>query len=302
MRVFTVLVFLSISISISAQAVDYFSNNPEWRQSSGQDNGEKCVKHEEYVYYLNGDSIIGNITYRKLFKHGTAEYQWWDMPPTPEYCQGSWTFDQFHTLLRQEELKIYIHPSGEPEELLYNFELEIGDTLPVTWNQWDNNIVVTSIDSLLFGTNYRKVFNLTNQGSQQLIEGIGHERGFLEPFSEMLDFASSLNCFALNDTVYYPEIGAPCDLTVELPENMISEDVIFYPNPVSDLLNIELIKSCDIKQITAIDINGKTTILGFVKTKQNKLMVDMSNLTKGLYVIQIDTKDLITHRLKVIKE
>ncbi len=39
MRIFIILIFLFLAISISTQTIDYFSNNPEWRQSSGQDDG-----------------------------------------------------------------------------------------------------------------------------------------------------------------------------------------------------------------------------------------------------------------------
>lgn len=302
MRVLTTVVLLSLVVSLSAQIPDYFENNPQWRQYSACADGAPCVEEQDYVYYLNGDSIVGDITYKKVFKHGILVKVWFDGPPVPPYCDTSWTFNHFYALVRQEENRIYVRQWGEQEALLYDFGLKVGDTLPITWNQWYEDIVVTSIDSLLVGNYYRKVFNLTQQSSPQLIEGIGHEGGFIEPFPPILECGHFLLCFALNDTTYYPNYNDPCDLTVNIHPTISQETIKYYPNPVINNLTIEYFNSENIEQVVSYNASGQKKILLFKKYGENTIIIDLSRLGKGFYIIQIIGKGETTLNLKIIKD
>lgn len=302
MKIIKTLILLSLTINLSAQTPDYFDNNPKWRQSSDCADGLPCVEEQDYVYYLNGDSIVGDLTYKKVFKHGTLVKEWYDGPPVPPSCNTSWTFNHFYALVRQEENRIYIRQWGDPEVLLYDFELEVGDTLPITWNQWHEDIIVTSIDSLLVGNSFRKVFNLTQQSSPQLIEGIGHEGGFLEPFPPILECGHSLLCFALNDTTYYPNYNDPCDLTVDIQPIISQETIKYYPNPVTKELTIEYDNFENIEQVVSLTTSGQKKVLAFNKNGENKININLSSLVKGLYVIQIIGKGKSMLNLKVIKD
>jgi len=72
-------------------------------------------------------------------------------------------------------------------------------------------------------------------------------------------------------------------------ENLLKEELILYPNPVNDFVNIE----CDIiKQgvvnVQVVDLSGKVVSskqLGVRKGK-NKLSVDLSHLAAGTYVMK----------------
>jgi len=303
MKTKTLTLILSfLAYNLMAQIPNYFENNPEWRQSSGCADGLPCVENQDYVYYINGDSTVDGLTYKKVFKHGVLSHQWFDSPPVPEYCDTSWTFNIFDCLLRQEEYKIYIRKWGDPEALLYDFDLNVGDTLPITWNQWIEDIVVTSIDSISVGDSYRKIFNLSDQSSPQLIEGIGHEGGFLEPFPPILECGHFLLCYALNETTYYPNYDDPCDLTVSIkPKSKISS-IKAYPNPAKNTLTIEFDNPAIIKSAIAININGQSFELPIKQTNKNSVTTDLSHLSKGLYMIQLSTKEKSTLKLKVLKE
>lgn len=301
MKTFAAIILLLITISLSAQVPNYFENNPQWRQNSSCRTGD-CVDTEDYVYYLNGDSIIENTTYHKIYKHGIVHHYWYFNPPVPDWCIGSSTFNEFYALVRQEENRVYIRQWNEPEALLYDYGLQVGDTLPITWNQMNNDIVVLSIDSLKVGNSYRKVFNLTQQSSPQLIEGIGHEGGFLEPFPPIFDCGHNLFCYVMNDTTYYPSFNSPCDLTVNIKIIPSQEIIKYFPNPVVKDLTIEFGSSEKIQQVIAYNGVGKKNDLKFEAIGGNEVKIDMSRLGKGLYIIQLKESGYTLAELKVIKE
>lgn len=301
MKTFTTLFFFSLAISLSAQVPNYFENNPEWRQRSDCRTGD-CIDSENYVYYLDGDSVVEDLTYKKVYRHGLLTHLWYSDPPIPDWCTGSSTFNQFHALIRQEEARVYIRIWNEPEALLYDFNLKVGDTLPITWNQWNEDIVVVSIDSLQVGNSYRKVFNLTQQSSPQLIEGIGHEGGFLEPFPPILECGHNLFCYALNDTTYYPNYNDPCDLTVNIQPIKSQETIKYYPNPVTNNLTIEHNFSENFEQVVAYNTSGRKKVLVFKENAENRINIDFVPLGKGLYVVQLIGKEKVILNLKVLKE
>jgi len=301
-KTLTTLILTFLAYNLMAQIPDYFENNPQWRQSSSCADGLPCVEKQDYVYYINGDSAIDGITYKKVFKHGVLSHQWFDSPPVPEYCETSDTFNIYHCLLRQDAYKIFIRQWGDPETLLYDFDLNVGDTLPITWNQWNDDIVVVSIDSISVGDSYRKIFNLSDQSSPQLIEGIGHEGGFLEPFPPILECGHFLLCYALNDTTYYPNYDDPCDLTVSIKPPAKSSSLKAFPNPAKNNATIEFDKPDIIERAIAINITGQIFELDLKQENENSIIVDLSELSRGLYMIQLNTETKSTLKLKVLKE
>ena len=82
----------------------------------------------------------------------------------------------------------------------------------------------------------------------------------------------------------------PVELSIESLD--INESITFYPNPVSDLLNISYTKP-----ITAsvFDISGKLII------ETNEKKIDFSNLKSGIYFVEIQD-DRKTKVVKIIKE
>lgn len=301
MRILTTLAFIILTLELSAQEPDYFAENPEWRQRLTTYN-PPCEQTQEFIYYVNGDSIINDTVYKKLHKVGEQTYSWFDDPPIPNWCSGSWTFNDFYTLIRQEEHKIFFRDTWHGDTFIYDFQLNVGDTLPQSAVNWEQDIIITSIDSLLVGNHYRKVFNFfITDGPYSIIEGIGHPGGFIEPFPPGYG-VSNLNCFALNSITYYPEFNAPCDLTLNTPNDFKRDKIKFYPNPTSKSITIELDNSAEISKVSAYNISGLETNLKFEQLEQSSLEIDLSILNNGLYLIRLIDNENIKLTLKVIKE
>ncbi len=71
-----------------------------------------------------------------------------------------------------------------------------------------------------------------------------------------------------------------------------------YPNPTSNVLNIDGLANA--KQLTLIDVTGKI-IYNTTELNENTLKIDMTNASKGLYFIQVETTSGI-ESFKVVKQ
>lgn len=99
----------------------------------------------------------------------------------------------------------------------------------------------------------------------------------------------------LNGNIYLPtSLSCPSTLGITTPDE--NSNIVLYPNPVKDFLLIQKSADQTVNRITIFDILGKKI---FEQT-ENTLILDASNLTKGLYIIHIHTNDKILYH-KFIK-
>lgn len=290
-------------IATSLFAQNYLDNDPQWRQEYFFGGNGSCIENQQYVYELSGDSVVNDITYKKVIKHGTKTFNWMDAPPAPPGCDTSFAFSEFSALVREEAKKIYTCTPGGQDTLLYDFDLEAGDYLPLTWNQNVEEVMVLAVDSILVNGSYHKIFELEEFYGQpnNLIEGIGFESGFLESFSSW-EFPASLQCFAKDGTTFYPNHNAPCNLSVNIA--VLTPDkktLIAYPNPVADILTIETDNRSEIANVSAFDTMGKSTLLRIDKSGK-KIQLDCSELNNGVHFIRISYRNGESKDLKILKK
>jgi hypothetical protein len=300
-QITTALIFLS-GIAF-AQVPDYLSNDPNWRQEWWFGGSMPCLQIHNYIYYLNGDSIVGDVEYKKLYEIREQEYTWMAPPPQQD-CDSKVLTDEFRILLRQEGKKMYVFENGA-EHLLYDFDLAVGDTLPQTWNMLTDGIYVTGIDSIIMGEHYRKVFHLNDVWGDEnfLIEGVGSNLGLLEEFPmPMLNYPSNLLCFALNDTIWFPGFGENCDLTLSTPLVERDFQLSFSPNPVKDKLRIDHPEISNIQQVIVYECNGRKLLVKAEKNTSNSSELDLSFLNQGFYILELQFTPTKVSRVKVIKQ
>jgi hypothetical protein len=65
------------------------------------------------------------------------------------------------------------------------------------------------------------------------------------------------------------------------------KEVVIYPNPTSDYVLISNIEQLDVNAIQIIDSNGKT----ISRITSNFNSIDVSNLSNGIYILSIETKE-----------
>jgi len=287
----------------------YFDNNPIWQCWSSSNDGGSCNCERTYNYYINGDSVVNSINYKKLFIKGFGQCFWNSSPPVPLDCQTPPSFNDtinLYALVRDTLQKIYIrYGIDTSEQLLYDFNLNIGDTLPLSFNNWDT-IKVVSIDSIRILNTYRKRFHVVGQWQDGfLVEGVGHSGGFVEPMGIVFGFGSALICFGMGDSAYYPVVDSTCNLNVGINEKQLSANVIsIYPNPTTNSLMIETI----LRQNTLIQTELKNALGQIVYTLNEKAnsgsykkTIDL-NLGQGIYFLTLQTNQgLMTKRIEIVK-
>lgn len=104
-------------------------------------------------------------------------------------------------------------------------------------------------------------------------------------------YISSTGC-GIADPTTFADINFPDNhiiLNLLGDENLSADefslsDVSVYPNPASDVLNIDIPSNIDVKNTNLYDVLGKRTQLSVEDGK-----VNVSNLSNGMYFLQIDT-------------
>ncbi|MBL0342790.1 MAG: T9SS type A sorting domain-containing protein [Bacteroidetes bacterium] len=192
---------------------------------------------------------------------------------------------------------MYLRQNNDPlEYLLYDFDLTIGDTLPLTFNNFSADITVTGIDSFSTPYGYRKIFTLAGSTwSQFLIEGVGHSSGFLEPVNIGFDCGFNLFCYALNDTSYYPSSGLNCDVFSSINEIENPLPYLIYPNPFISSTLIE-IKNRRAPTLVSVTNNLGEIIKLAYTDDEGRLTLYNDGMAAGVYFVSVLQGDKIENR------
>jgi hypothetical protein len=297
MKTLLLALLVTAAIQSSFSQNQYFTNAPVWQFTSACQAGFPCIENRNYIYYVNGDTLINNLTYIKLFTRGSGFYSWSGPPPTN--CSGYFSFNDTinpAALLRDSLQKIFIYTQNG-EELLYDFSLNPGDSIPGTSVTYE--AVVTSVDSILVASSYRKRIHFNDQSgvSHFLIEGIGHPNGFLEPVYPILECGRDLVCFGYSDSSYYPFTGSDCNYIAATTENVKSTFELF-PNPATEKLYIK--NTGTLQDFRIMDLAGKEQNLN-AKMTDGLIQLETGSLKPGTYFVFL--RDKTGNRtLKFLKE
>jgi hypothetical protein len=168
---------------------------------------------------------------------------------------------------------------------------------------------------MLLNNEKRKVWNLTSLDplnfpnhiypTDKWVEGIGSINGLV--FSGCYDdpttnsFMSELLCFYTNDDhLYLDHQYDTCYLEYSSSINeTYREDLIIYPNPAQEVLNIYLNDICDTENSIQI-LDGYGKIIYITSFFDNYCTMDISHLGAGLYFVIISNNQKI-HIRKFIK-
>ncbi|GEM_PF-4222696 len=205
----------------------------------------------------------------------------------------------------QGEEVFYWNSYTEEESLLFDFGLQVGDSVPVSFTNQLENRVVTSIDMQMIGGVSREVFNLSGPGlfGNQIISGIGSLFGPMQEIGVGYETSFELVCFSVNGHVVFP-LSSECvdDSTLSVQDDHSTSAVILYPNPTDGRLVIDLGANAAPKSIRILDAVG-----GLVGEKLSHEFYgphvewDLSHLASGSYILvfelggSVQTTQLLIH-------
>lgn len=283
---------------------NYFNNDPEWCVNYANGFGDPCTDVFEEVQYIDGTIVIDSVTYYKLYVRGL--HSGYDNSGTFPSCNFSDIYYNYlYVFLRQEGREIYLKVGeDEPEFLLYDFSLSVGDTLTSDdlngdqydiFPEYDGPHVITSIDSIIVDNNYYKRFFFITPNSQigdepeYVIEGIGHYRGFLHPYALFVNFYYYLSAFKKSEIIQYEftESEVACDFALSIDENDFTNvEILLYPNPVNNTLQLNVSEYLLLKNIRIYALSGK-----LILELSPRESIDVSDLKSGMYLLEVESVD-----------
>jgi len=183
------------------------------------------------------------------------------------------------------------------EILLYDFSLNIGDTIKEECFNGFTAVVITDIDTILIGNQLRKVFHF-NVPFFNWVEGIGNVNMNNNGLGGLLyyvgDFPAKatwlinyLVCFKQNITIVYFNNNFPECMPLNMPIKPIMEDVVVSPNPSTTWFTITIPENSINATWMFYDIQGIP--IQTDKTCSKETEINVASLPRGLYLLKVVT-------------
>lgn len=266
-------------------------------------------------FLIDQDTIIDDMQYwrlRKWVQHSSAGWMG-QVEINPVYEDTIPIY-----FLREDtvERKVYLReqwPLITNEVLMYNFNLEVGDTLD--FGDTSEVKIVTSIDSVLMNTKWHKRMHITPEYAPvenyvDLIEGIGSTFGLNQGVEFPFEESMRLLCFSNDDSLYINFYVDEIPISVDsaeicdfLPSNVsidgLQQQLNFdvYPNPVGQIMHIDLHASLvGVNDILLFNSIGELS-KHLLHIDSASLEINVSDLLPGMYVLVvrgINTAPVIT--------
>lgn len=279
-------------------------NTAEWRiYESTWDGSGGGVYYHDFRVFVAGDTVVGEHIYSRLLRSGIHGFTFEGHTSTAPFQ------NEFYAFIRTDSARTYAFMNGQ-DELLFDFSLQVGDTLPVTINNWSPTVIITSIDTMLVAGKYLKKFNIEDPVNLDLylawyMEGIGHVNGIIEPMNMMLDYGSIFDCYAENHLPAFPE-ETTCILSVDVAENPVKyEKILIYPNPSAGFVTVSL--NADYEKELNVKIYGVSGNLILAETCQlkpgmNQLSFNLTGTAPGIYFLNIGDGNSVIRRKIVLTD
>jgi hypothetical protein len=275
-------------------------SNALWNETAGDGSCGTGVDTREYAYLLDGDTTVNALTYHKVYQI----WGYWSNSCST-YFQ-TWLYSRsFYGGYRTDTMKhVYACCTqylGAHDSLLYDFNLNVGDTL----TQYTAHTflspppyIVHSIDSVLVGSSYRKRFNIEINGdtmpwqAPSIVEGIGSTQGLFDFLEIPFEIATSLDCFTQNDTTWKPPYGnqnAYCGMyyaginNLKAPASAIS----VFPNPGSGKFTIQSSVVSDQWSVEIYNVLGEQIYTSKFTANNSEFSIDLSSNPSGVYFYRV---------------
>ncbi len=241
---------------------------------------------------IYGDTTINSLQFKKLWTVNCFDETFIEENST------------YYAAIREDSKSVFLYKDDE-EFIIYDFSLQVGDSFThySFFSLQDVELEVESIETIILnGVDRKKInFIITNDYSgwvKSWIEGIGSEAGLIDYAFYHGNFDVYLNCYKENNSLVYPEISTNCCLGVtDITNSFVNtENVEIFPNPTSDIININ---GKNITKIQIIDLNGCMIYSQNTNSTINK--VQLSNFSKGFYLLEIHQSNKIINKKLVIE-
>lgn len=286
MKKYLLILLLSI-LSLTTHAQNFVIPTNQWNVSVYMNFGGTYTE----IFKILGDSVVGSISYKKVFVS-------YDSTLTNLTYKG---------LLREESNKVYYIPeNNNTEGLLYDFNLNAGDTALIISDwigmQEPKEFICQSVDSINYNGAYYKRWNFSFP-FDQWIEGIGSIIGPLYSSinTHVSDLFFTLLCFSQNDNLLYMDPNATkCFYsTVGINDLDKEANINLFPNPIQSGQSIKVKSKYSIQNIEIYNAVGMRLAAQFT-VQGETATINTANLPNGIYLFRVSAEDNLTFVKKVI--
>lgn len=249
-----ILLFLLLTHLCHAQTPNFFADGSRWVYNTHESSepGQQLVHTTDEQNIIHGDTLISGLPYFKLYTTRHNILYVYTFPGTLTYH----TYDSIGpSFIRYDTLvkRVYYLPSiDSTERLIYDFDLQVGDTTPMQ-SEYFPTTIIRAIDTVsLFGAPVRRFF-LTDVSDpyiehfNYILEGMGGSNGLSYYQPEVLwlggmAFSTGLRCFQNQDSIYAPYDGECPFVDFISAVDPIAEDhtLTISPNPTQGLFVITI--------------------------------------------------------------
>ncbi|MBZ0244276.1 MAG: T9SS type A sorting domain-containing protein [Bacteroidales bacterium] len=271
MKRILLLTITAIAFQLALTAQNFVSPGKQWSVlSSGMP-----LSYSTEIFWIEGDSVVNDMAYQKI---------WISM--------DSLQTRHYRGLLREDSNVVYYIQPGNSEGILYDFNLEIGDTISIlNYFCFDPfPLTVYEIDTVEYFGMMRKRWHLGIQGEPQevWIEGIGSHSGpiysgyefcIVCPFWELLCFhdQGELQYIAPHETECYKT-------SVGQSENFETSALLIKPNPVKIGSTLFVDSPHKLETISLFNTSGQM-LQKIEPTVNGQTAFETNELKPGLYFV-----------------
>lgn len=245
-----------------------------------------------WEYYILGDTIVNTVQYKKVYKRS-----WTSILCTLDRPYNSYSL---FSLIREDTLarKVYSTgggyacPSG-PDTVLYDFNLQIGDTFKSCLTDYMGGVVIGGIS---LNSSFWLSSTTYHSTEGELYEGVGSNFGLFEHLGYNVSGAADPGL-----SYYCRGNLASCGLPTNIKKYESIRNVTISPNPISQHQNIK-IKVFNTKNIKlkVYDLLGENYNLNYKVVNKNELEVESSFLHNGVYLFIVEDGNSVLTKQKVI--
>ncbi len=291
---FSLMIFVALN-SYSQSYIPLLQSGNQWNVLRDGAN----PTHYTEIFKVDIDTTINGKLCKKIVSSNDSSF-------TAIYHFDSYMYEDTVTK------KIYNFDSQFNQKFYFDFNVQVGDSMcisaPVYGFSSCDTFIVAEVSSIVVGGISRKKITLSYfsdtteyTNADIWIEGIGSYHGLVYGGVSPQYIGSQYNllCFSSNNQlVYENSIFNYCYSSNVGIERVEKQDVLLYPNPTSDMLNI-----CNLgngkSQLQVFDSFGRLVFQQNLSETNNQ--ISLFNLKVGLYNVLIYNNNTVIASKKIIK-
>jgi|GEM_PF-3033882 len=299
MKKHLLLLFLLLPFGLAAQTSVYFpfpKDSATWDVRYSMNTGAGFVCVTTFHFAMDGDTVINGKLCSKIFRTNSLQHT------TDSMYNPAW--GAYEVALREDSSKRIwaINAYDSTEVLLYDFSLMPGDSFNYPFHFPGSTVYysVTGFDSVLVGSQYRKVIQLNAPGGmEEWIEGIGSKSGLLH-YNSLSSAEEFLLCHSDAGTHLYGIPGqCHCHTGLGIFENGMEVTLQVHPNPAQEFLDVEC-SGNELYSCALLTADGRKASEAVPLRKTAR--IDVSGLARGMYFLSVfDESGLLLRCVKVMK-